>query len=75
MLPWPAGKSLPAVVPYASMAKYDDVPASCAAWFWAGDQVFDVQAGGATADFCGCCAACDPAGHGSNYSTCSECPA
>lgn len=58
---------------FASKAKYNDVHASCKDWFYAGDNVFDVQAAGPTADFCGCCAACDPFGHGHGYSTCLEC--
>ena len=67
--PVPGDVSLPAW----ATAPYADVASSCAAWFHAGDWVFDIQAGGATPEFCGCCAACDPFAHGHQYGTCNAC--
>merc|ERR1719163_1488600 len=59
---------------FASQTKYAGLHETCVAWFFTGEYVADVQADGTTPDFCGCCDACDPFGHGHQYSTCNECP-
>ena len=58
---------------YANNPQYNGLDASCKAWFFAGDTIFDVQADGPTAAFCGCCNACDPTGHGHGYGVCAQC--